>query len=537
MKRRDFFSSAGLITLASLTDFPSVRSSVTKSGLSSSGGQVDTKRFLFFDLWKLDYWDNCELKQGSAAFVPEATYEDKIVPNMGAGKPSVYFDENQGVWRLLYNIGWSPVRLMAAISDDGIEWRPDPHPEIEISPEAGERIASHHIYTLKDAAAGGLYCDPVASDGFPYKIYTHLSGDSVYQRAFKDRQHPLHARAQQGGDPRTYHEGRILVSKDALHWTLHPEYDWARADWFPEPPYFGFYNRAASLHTMLVRPGWGDRRVGLQSTEDFRRWSEPELLLQMDALDQQPVGFYAMPVIPYSHMYVGLLWVFHNSSSRPVNSFNQFYGTMDAQLTYSYDGIRFFRGLRQSILPLNPYPLHGCTQLRPYSVIEREEEIRIYSGASRAPHGLEGSMRQQGMTTNAIVMHRLRKDGWMYLSSKGHWARLQTKPMGIWSSEILLNAAAPYGEVRYQVTDEASRPIEGYTFDACVPLKFGDATEWNMVWKGVNVSDLIGKVIRIEIEFFNAHIYSLTAAYHMLDAQDQWLLKDGKAIDPSRFDH
>jgi hypothetical protein len=134
-------------------------------------------------------------------------------------------------------------------------------------------------------------------------------------------------------------------------------------------------------------------------------------------------------------------------------------------------------------------------------------------------------------------MHRLRRDGWMYLGSLGHWARLQTKPMGIWSSDILMNASAPFGMVRYQITDEKSQPIEGFTFEDCIPLRDNDSLDYPMQWKNRKVNDLLGKVIRIEIEFYNARIYSLTAAYHMLDAQDKWLMDEGKEIDPSRFDY
>ncbi len=492
---------------------------------------------LFFDLYKLDYWDNCMLNQGKAEFVPEAIYEDNSLPEKGPEKPNVFFDNKVNAWRVLYNLGWSPVRLMTAVSSDGIIWEPDPHPEIKVSTQSGDRIADHQIYQLNNSAAGGLYQDPVAKDGYPFKMFVQLSGMEVLKRALNDSGHPMHTAARAGGEPRTFHEGRILVSRDGMHWNLHPEYLWSRPGWQPEPPYFCFYNNQLKHHSMIVRPGWGDRRVAIQTTGDFQRWSEPELLLQMDAVDKAPLGFYAMPVIPYGHMYVGLLWVFHNSSSKPVDSFNQFYGTMDAQFVYSYDGIHFIRGLREPLLPLNPYPLHGCTQLRPYSIIDNDREIRIYSGASRAPHGLERAKQQKGMETNAIVMHRLRKDGWTYLESLGHWARIQTKPLGLWSHEILLNAAAPFGMVRYQITDEKSKPVEGFTYEDCIPLKNNDVFDWSMEWKEGKISDLRGKVIRIEMEFYNAHIYSLITDYHFLDAQDHWLMKEGKPIDPSRFDY
>jgi hypothetical protein len=352
-----------------------------------------------------------------------------------------------------------------------------------------------------------------------------------------DRAHAWHDIASVEGPKRYFHQEMMLVSRDGLRWEAKPEYHWSRPDWHPEPPYFGFYNRQLQRHAMIVRPGWGDRRVCLQTTGDFRQWTQPEMLLQMDPLDEVPVGFYTMPVFPYGHMYVGLLWLFHNASSRPVSSFNQFYGTMDAQLAYSYDGQRFVRGLRQPFLELNPYPEHGCTQLRPYSMVLADREIRIYSGASRAPHGRERAVQREGVPAQAITVHRLREDGFMFLRSRGDWARLQTKPLTVWPGDITLNASAPFGDVRYQVTDERSQPLDGFAFDDCVPMHHADQADWPLRWKERNSGELQGKVIRLELEFQNADVYSLSAAYHFLDAQDQWLLKEGKAIDPSRFDY
>ncbi|MHC4994076.1 MAG: hypothetical protein ACYTGQ_03390 [Planctomycetota bacterium] len=536
MKRRDFITAAGLTTIASLTRFPEQQAAAAPAPVGASAVKTTEKRFLFFDLGKLDYWDNCELRQGEPEFVPEASYTDDSIPNKGAGKPNVWYDQQDGVWRMLYNIAWSPIRLMSAVSDDGVRWRRDPHPEVDVSPKLGGRLADHHVFTLPDAAAGGLYRDPIAADGYPFKMTVQLSGETAYQRALANPNHPWHAIARAEGPKRYFHDEAMLVSRDGLRWKLQDDYLWSRPDWKPEPPYFGFYNHALQRHAMVVRPGWGDRRVCLQTTEDFRTWSEPELLVQMFSNDTATAEIYTMPVFPCGQVYVGLLWVFNNSSSKPVGSFNQFYGTMDAQLCYSYDGVRFTRGPREPILPLNPYPQHGCSQLRPYSVVERDGALHIYSGGSRATHGRERKLQQTTPDVQAITLHRLRRDGWMYLRSRGDWARMQTKPMGVWSDDIHLNAAAPYGEIRYQLTDERSQPIEGFTFDDCEPFKADDQLDWPLRWKNAKTGDIAGKVIRLELQFENANIYSLTAAYHMLDAQDQWLLKEGKPIDTSRFD-
>ena len=539
IRRREFCSALGLTTVASLARAANPRLIAAESAAAASeqptSGTSATappkKKLLFFDLWKLDYWDNVELVQGTPEFVPEASYVDDTMPEKGAGKPSVFFDREAGVWRMLYNIAWSPVRLLTAISDDGVHWKPDPHPEIAVPDDAaGGKKADHHIFTLPDAAAGGLYVDPVAKDGFPFKMYVQHGGKSVYQRALADRGHPWHKIATEEGAKRYFHDELMLVSRDGLKWQTKHDYCWSRSDWHPEPPYFGFYNERLGRHCMIVRPGWGDRRVCMQTTSDFREWTEPELLFHMDFLDTAPVVFYTMPVIPYGHLFVGLLWVFRNSSSRPVSSFNQFFGPMDAELTYSYDGVRFTRGKREPFLQLNPYPEHGCTQLRPYCLVQHDHEIRIYSGASRASHGRERVLNRQGHTAQAITMHHLREDGFLYLRPKGDWGRVQTKPLAVWSPDITLNASAPFGEVHYQITDEQSQPVEG-------SLQDEDQFDWKLRWKEADTSVLTGKVIRLELEFQSANIYSLTAAYHFLDAQDQWMLKEGKQIDTSRFDY
>ena len=43
--------------------------------------------------------------------------------------------------------------------------------------------------------------------------------------------------------------------------------------------------------------------------------------------------------------------------------------------------------------------------------------------------------------------------------------------------------------------------------------------------------------MRLEIKFRNANLYSFEMAHHFLDAQDKWLLMDGKATPAKLFDY
>jgi hypothetical protein len=237
--------------------------------------------------------------------------------------------------------------------------------------------------------------------------------------------------------------------------------------------------------------------------------------------------------------FVGLLWVFHNSSSEPVGSFNQFYGVMDNELTYSYDGVRFNRTTRQPFLKRNPMPGFGCAQIRTCSIVDRDEDVLIYSEGHRAEHGRERSeQRLNDEPLCAMIVHRLREDGWMYLRSRGDWARLQTKPFTLFGNTISLNVSAPYGEVRFQLTNEKSQPIESFSFDQCVPLRGVDTLNGRLQWKDVpDLAQLSGQVLRLEIKFRSAKIYAVDMAHHFLDAQDMWLLQDGKQVPAQLFDY
>ena len=440
---------------------------------------------MFWNLWHLDRMDNVELVQGEPAFLPEASYVDPNKLN-GCDMPTVYFDELSGKWRMLYSTRWTPHTLMLAESDDGIHWKPSPQPHIK---PPGEKKGPNHLFTLEFGSAGGVYLDPVAADDFPFKAFAHQYGEPVFRRALTNPEHRWHRIARTEGEKRYFHEEMMLVSRDGLNWEVRLENNWGLPDWHPEPPMFGFYNRHLGCHSMTVRPGWGDRRVCIQTTDDFKHWSGPELLFQPDPMDTELVQFYGMPVFPYARYYVGLLWVFHCGSAEKVSSFNQFRGTIDCQLTYSCDGVRFNRGMRKPFISLNQGDEYGCSMICPSSLVETDDEIRIYSNATKFPHGgerfIEGVQRgaidakaskpsaQENL--NAITVHTLRRDGFMYLKSSGDMGEFQTKPLVLRDGKVTMNAQALYGEIRFQVTDMKSQPFEGFTFDDCLPMKQEDS--------------------------------------------------------------
>ena len=514
--------------------------SLLAAGAASRAHGAETseeKTWLFWDLWKLDSFDGATLRQGRPAFRPELTYEDLLLGSLSSW-PSVLRDPGTGKWRMYYGAAWRPMTLLAAESEDGLEWRPMARPAVEFasSPAGGRKRAPHHLFTLPSGSGGSVYLDPVAADGYPYKIFAIQTHASARERALADPKHPFHELARSQSRPLRYFSDHLVVkSRDGLRWEADYGAVWNKPGWTPEPPVYAFYNRHARRHMLTSRPGHGDRRVVLLSSADARTWSDPELLLQPDPADEPLVQFYGMPVFPYGGGYVGLLWTFHLNSTEPVNKYNRSLGWIDCQLAYSYDGVRFQRGLRESFLPRNEPGEYGGGHLQPSSLVVDGDEIRIYSTAGKHTHGM-GAQLEDRTGLAAIIVHTLRKDGFYFLESRGAWAHILSKPFQLRGDGIRMNAAAPQGEVRYRMTSVESEPLPGFGFDDCVPLDRGDSTSWPLRWKSANLGSLSGKPVRLEVRWLNGRLYGFRGRWHFLDAQDWGLLEDGKPIDTRWFD-
>ena len=117
--------------------------------------------------------------------------------------------------------------------------------------------------------------------------------------------------------------------------------------------------------------------------------------------------------------------------------------------------------------------------------------------------------------------HILRKDGFVFLRSIGT-GRFGMKGMRPARGDLNINFKAPYGRVRVQASDLHFNPLEGFTFDDCVPLQ-GDELHAPVRWKDKTSQDLVdmGQSCRLEFEMFEANIYAVRWTCEYLDYADQ----------------
>jgi hypothetical protein len=535
MDRREFLKTVGVPAVASVCLSGRSLAEARPAEAASGKESKPMKTWLFWDWWHVEHQDNVELCQGQPQWRPDGTYEDPTFDYLGFW-PRVWQDERSGRWRMVYFGTGFPLTLLGAESDDGVRWRPMKRPDIK---PPGRKYAPNHLFTVPRANGGPVYVDPVSADGRPFKFYCIQRGGPAAKRARLDPDSYFHEIVKGEGAKPYVADQLVATSADGLHWKLDEKARWGRPPWHPDPPINCFYNPQRKQHVMMTRPGWGDRRIAVQTSTDALAWSGPELLVQPDPLDPPQVQFYGMPVVPYEGQFVGFLWVARFSSSQRLERFNQLWGQIDCQLTYSYDGVHFQRGTRKTFVGLNEPGQPGSGVVYPTCLVERDDELRIYSAASRDLHHQYTQsqfIRKGQMPPSAVTLHTLRKDGFMYLASRGNWASLTTKPVALLKPELRLNALAPQGEIRFQATDLRTRPLKGFTFDDCVPLKEVDTLAGPIRWKGKGIKELVGKVIRLQVKFRHARLYAMRGSFHFLDALDVAMIEDGKKLDTSLFD-
>lgn len=510
--------------------------SVVAAAASRPASATAAEVWHFLDAWHFHRLDGLELRQGRPQWLKEKTFVDPIRAEINDHLNSwctVWKDESSGRWRMIYSVKWKPATLFVAESDDGLSWRPLPCADIQ---PIGGKLAPNHVFTLADGSVGGAYIDPQAKDGYRFKIFAHRMGKAVINDARRDPKHPQHAEATSPEPFAHLTDEPTLVSRDGLHWEMRLDYAWSQPHWHPEPPLFGFWNEREQRHFMTVRPGWGDRRVCVQDTADFRSWSGPQPLLQPDPQDGL-VEFYGMPVFRYGEAYVGLLWVFHCQTSEPPTGYNRFVGSLDTHLTYSYDGRHFQRGFRQPLIGLEAAGEVCGGALETSYLVETDTELRFYSDATAGQHGGRAKAGESDRPATGIVIHTLRKDGLTYLQSQGGWGSFVSKPLTLFAPQLTVNLLAPQGDAVFQLCDVKGVPLPGFSFDDCEAAKKVDDLNFALRWKGKSLNEIVRQPIRLEAKLRNAQLYAVRGNFHFLDAEDLRRLEAGKPIDPRWFDY
>ena len=74
-----------------------------------------------------------------------------------------------------------------------------------------------------------------------------------------------------------------------------------------------------------------------------------------------------------------------------------------------------------------------------------------------------------------------------------------------------MNAGASEGLLRVRVSDENRKTIEGFGYDDCRTFT-GDSVRHAVQWQSRSISELKGRVVRLEFYLQDADLYTFRAA-------------------------
>ena len=253
------------------------------------------------------------------------------------------------------------------------------------------------------------------------------------------------------------------------------------------------YDPKIDRYVLFNRLGGVGRRTARSESADLLHWSSAKLVLAADDNDPPGTEIYAMPVLIYEGMYLGLpLMFYHGTDAR-----------IEAQLAASRDGKRWQRvGDRTPVIGNGAVGQWDAGDIRMgNSVVVKDNTIYLYYAASAGAHAVPPGTEPdheffQKYRSMHIGLATLRRDGWVSLDAGDETGWVLTRPFVMPKGALHLNVDATGGEARVVLAGQTSKPVEGDQRDATVQFDDTDA------------ANLTGQTVQFRIHLRNAKLYS-----------------------------
>ena len=307
-------------------------------------------------------------------------------------------------------------------------------------------------------------------------------------------------------------------SPDGIHWSdaIDSNADTGDAS-------LSYLNPFRKTVVLSQRHGWGKPRArryweGRELGQD-PLWHKPDkpspYWLYADKLDEPradyrlPCQLYDFEAIGYESLMVGWLAIWRGEPGWR-NKPNEIC------IGYSRDGWHFTRPDRKPFAPV-------VEQVGKWNYMN----VRSIAGSTV----IVGDKLYIYVTGRGILANSglgvLRRDGFVSMASGVPGGELVTRPVKFAGSRLFVNLAAPEGELRVEVQDEAGKPLAGYTRDDCLPVR-GDKTLLPVRWRQhEDLSALAGKPVRFKFELANGQLYAFWVSADKSGRSDGYVAAGG----------
>lgn len=419
---------------------------------------------------------------------PEAPWEGAQITMFG----SIF--QLKGGWRMYYMTynRPDPVRYCMAVSNDGLHWE---------RPNLG-------IVEFRGSRKNNILWEPANGESNDGPTICYEPGDAL--APFKMMYYGFGGKRKRGE--------YVAYSKDGIQWQHRPEpvltNTGDRTNLLPTRDHRGRY--VAYLRHRDMMQMHLARTVWRSESSDFVRWSDPELILRPDLLDDPNTELYGMPAFLYAGMYIGMLERWYDNPD-----------VIEVQLTWSHDGIEWRRAEKRQAFIAPQYPWNkgwnSCANTAPIQV---NNQLWFYFGGRSAAHG-----REVPRSYGAIGLASLGVDQFAAIRADFLEGRLITKPMTWPGGDLVLTctntrypAAHPKsggGSIAVEIHDESNQPIKEFSgtdrafYDVVSPGPW-EKRQPPVLWPGgLSMDRLKGRRIRLVFRMRDARLYSFRSQENM----------------------
>ena len=309
---------------------------------------------------------------------------------------------------------------------------------------------------------------------------------------------------------------RGAISKDGYHWTeldkpliSKPPASDVQAVWF---------NKVDDKYIITHKTihGRSVRAVCIAESEDFRTFSDSQLIIKADLIDPPDVEYHGMMGFAYADLHLGLV-------ERWINVPNHF----ELLLTWSHDRKTWHRPVTREPFIGPTYDWnqgwHMGASSGPYQV--GNQLWFHFTGGQRRPHFC---VKSGPPKREVIGLATITVDRFASITAGFMEGQLVTKSMTWPGGDLLLNASTTRhfdsypldggGAMQIEVWDESGQPIEGFSgesaapFDRNVPTR-GSVEPAAVRWPGErSLDELAGQRIRLMFLMRDSHLFSFRSS-------------------------
>lgn len=270
----------------------------------------------------------------------------------------------------------------------------------------------------------------------------------------------------------------------------------------------------------------GGRDIVRFTSPDLATWSGPELALAVPKDEPREPGdwveYMSMTAYraggPKSGLWLGQLHVFHSDRSDPQymmptipNVWRK--GLNEVRLVSSRDAGKSWQRVagKQNWLPHHAEENGYDRLLFGGNPVRVDQELWFYYPAWDGDHlvfNRDGSTYYKDRTrVGRTARATLRLDGYLSLDAGKMGGDIVTHPVIFEGKQLHVNLAAPDGELRVELQDEAGKAIPGFALADCLPTK-GDGVRLPVRWRGkAEIEALVGRPVRLHFALKSGSLY------------------------------